>query len=423
MPKLYITPEMQINAFATGRDPKHAAVAVTTGALQRLNKTELQGVLAHELSHVGNRDILVSTVAAILAGIISLVADIFLRSLFFGGMGRGRGRNSEAGEIFFIVAIVLSILAPIGTVLIQLAISRRREALADGSGVLLTRYPEGLISALRKIQADNVPMASAKDSTAHMWIDNPFKGTQTSWWHKLFMTHPPIEESIAALEKMEGARMKYKFSKTVVVALGGSIVHPDGIDTRFLKNFKKFLAPFLKRGTRFVLVLGGGALARRFQEAAGGVANVNDEDKDWIGIHATRLNAHLFRTVFRDVANPVIIDSASKVARLRYPVTIAAGWRPGWSTDYVALQIAADLGARKRSSRGNRSMCMTKDPKYPARKNLRCLAGANMANLFRRNGNPDFMRRWIRWVPRSPSEKVSRRSSWTAATSRISTLS
>ncbi len=208
MPKLYITPELQINAFATGRDPRHAAVAVTAGALQRLNKTELEGVLAHELSHVGNRDILVSTVAAILAGIISLIADVFLRSIFwsggrgFGG-GRGGNNNSEAGEIFFIVAIVLSILAPIGTMLIQLAISRRREALADASGVLLTRYPEGLISALEKIAVDDVPMRSAKDSTAHMWLDNPFKGKGASWWHKLFMTHPPIEERIAALKGME----------------------------------------------------------------------------------------------------------------------------------------------------------------------------------------------------------------------------
>ena len=203
MPKLYITPEMQINAFATGRDPQHAAVAVTQGALQQLNKDELQGVLAHELSHVGNRDILVSTVAAMLAGIISLVADVFLRSLFWGG-GRGRNNNSEAGEIFFIAAIVLSILAPIGTMLIQLAISRRREALADASGVLLTRYPEGLISALKKIAVDDTPMSSAKDSTAHMWLDNPFKGKGTSWWHTLFMTHPPIEQRIAALEAMEG---------------------------------------------------------------------------------------------------------------------------------------------------------------------------------------------------------------------------
>lgn len=197
MPKLYITPELQINAFATGRDPQHAAVAVTAGALQRLNKSELEGVIAHELSHVKNRDILVSTVAAILAGLVSLVADIFLRSIFWGGMGRRR--NDEAGEMFFIFGIILSILAPIGTMLIQLAISRRREVLADASGVLLTRYPEGLISALQKIAADNVPMASAKDSTAHMWLDNPFKGASASWWHRLFMTHPPIEERIKAL--------------------------------------------------------------------------------------------------------------------------------------------------------------------------------------------------------------------------------
>ena len=201
VPKIYITPELQINAFATGRDPQHAALAVTQGALQRLNKTELEGVLAHELSHVGNRDILVSTVAAILAGIVSLAADLFLRSMLFGGLGRGRSRNNEAGEMFFIFGIVLSILAPIGTMLIQLAISRRREALADASGVLLTRYPEGLISALEKIAQDQVPMTCAKDSTAHMWLDNPFKGKQASWWHKLFMTHPPIEERIAALKK------------------------------------------------------------------------------------------------------------------------------------------------------------------------------------------------------------------------------
>jgi heat shock protein HtpX len=202
MPKLYITPEMQINAFATGRDPQHAAVAVTAGALQRLNKDELQGVLAHELSHVGHRDILVSTVAAVLAGIVALIADLFLRSLMFGG-GRGRG-NGEAQEIFFIAAIVLSILAPIGTMLIQLAISRRREALADASGVLLTRYPEGLISALQKIQLDTTPMATAKDSTAHMWIDTPFKGNGASWWHTLFATHPPIEQRIKALQQISG---------------------------------------------------------------------------------------------------------------------------------------------------------------------------------------------------------------------------
>jgi heat shock protein HtpX len=205
MPKLYITPELQINAFATGRDKDHAAVAVTQGSLQRLNKDELQGVIAHELSHVKNRDILVSTVAAIMAGIIALIADVFLRSIFFsGGRGFGGGRNNEAGEVFFIAAIVLSILAPIGTMLIQLAISRRREALADASGVLLTRYPEGLISALQKIAVDDTPMRTAKDSTAHMWLDTPFKGKGTSWWHKLFMTHPPIEDRIRALQQMSG---------------------------------------------------------------------------------------------------------------------------------------------------------------------------------------------------------------------------
>ncbi len=204
MPKLYITPELQINAFATGRDAEHAAVAVTAGALQRLDKDELQGVIAHELSHVKNRDILVSTVAAILAGIIALIADVFLRSLMFGfGGGRGRG-NGEAQEAFFILAIALSILAPIGTMLIQLAISRRREALADASGVLLTRYPEGLISALEKIAGDDTPMRTARDSTAHMWLDTPFKGKGTSWWHTMFMTHPPIEERIKALRDMAG---------------------------------------------------------------------------------------------------------------------------------------------------------------------------------------------------------------------------
>jgi heat shock protein HtpX len=201
VPAIYITPEEQINAFATGRDPQHAAVAVTQGALARLNKTELEGVLAHELSHVGNRDILVSTVAAILAGIIALLADIFLRSLFWGGFGR-RDDENGGNQAFFIFAIILSILAPFGTMLIQLAISRRRESLADASGVLLTRYPEGLISALQKIAKDQTPMVSAKDSTAHLWIDNPFKGDEVSWWHKIFMTHPPIEERIAALKAL-----------------------------------------------------------------------------------------------------------------------------------------------------------------------------------------------------------------------------
>jgi heat shock protein HtpX len=141
----------------------------------------------------------VNTVAAILAGIISLLADMFLRSMFFGG-GRRSNDNNNGANIFFFVGIILAILAPIGTMLIQLAISRRRESLADASGILLTRYPEGLISALQKIEADQTPMRSAKSSTAHMWLDNPFKGKGATWFNKLFMTHPPIQDRIRALQ-------------------------------------------------------------------------------------------------------------------------------------------------------------------------------------------------------------------------------
>lgn len=205
MPRVYIAPGQQINAFATGRDPKHAAVAVTEGALKRLDKTELEGVLAHELSHVGNRDILVSTIAVVLAGIISLLSDFFMRSLFWGSASwriGNRNGDSRGNNIMVLIGIVLSILAPIGVMLIQFAISRKRESLADASGVLLTRYPDGLISALRKIGADQMPLATARDSTAHLWLDNPFKGKSISWWQKMFMTHPPIEERIKALENM-----------------------------------------------------------------------------------------------------------------------------------------------------------------------------------------------------------------------------
>lgn len=204
MPRLYITPEAQINAFATGRNPQHAAIAVTQGALQQLSRTELEGVLAHELSHVGNRDILVGTVAVVLAGIISMLANLFFRSRFL-GMGGRRGnddRGGNAGSILALVGVALMILAPIGATLLKLAISRRRESLADASGVLLTRYPEGLIGALRKIQADQMPMRTATDATAHMWLDNPFKArAKTSFMHRLFLSHPPIEERIRALEQ------------------------------------------------------------------------------------------------------------------------------------------------------------------------------------------------------------------------------
>ena len=201
MPRVYVTPEMQINAFATGRDPAHAAIAVTRGALEKFTKPELEGVLAHELSHVGNRDILVSTVAVILAGVISPLGDFFLRSMFWGGMRRRGSSSDRAGGILMLAGIILSILAPIGAMLIQLAISRRRELLADTSGVLLTRYPDGLISALKKIGADRTPMQTAQSSTAHLWIDTPFKGDRVPFWQKLFMTHPPISERIKALDE------------------------------------------------------------------------------------------------------------------------------------------------------------------------------------------------------------------------------
>lgn len=201
MPKIYVTPERQINAFATGRDPQHAVIAVTQGALERLENEELEGVLAHELSHVGNRDILVSTVAVVLVGVISILSDFFMRMMWFGGM-RSRDDN-RGGGILALLGIIAAIVAPLAALLIQLAISRSRESLADASGALLTRYPEGLANALEKIAADTAPMAVARDSTAHLWIANPFKGKSFSWLHKLFLTHPPIEERIQTLRGMK----------------------------------------------------------------------------------------------------------------------------------------------------------------------------------------------------------------------------
>ncbi|OGY96697.1 MAG: zinc metalloprotease HtpX [Candidatus Liptonbacteria bacterium GWB1_49_6] len=202
-PKIYIIPERALNAFATGRNPEHAVVAVTQGLLEKLDRSELEGVLAHELSHVGNRDILIGTVAVILVGFISLIADMFLRSMMWGGM-RGRDSRDNTGGLFLLIGIALSILAPISATLIRLAISRKRESLADASGALLTRYPEGLASALEKIGADVLPMRAAKNTTSHLWIDDPFPGkARTSWLHKLFMTHPPIAERIAALRGLK----------------------------------------------------------------------------------------------------------------------------------------------------------------------------------------------------------------------------
>jgi len=205
LPKIYLVREQQPNAFATGRNSQHAVVAVTEGLLERLDRSELEGVLAHELSHIGNRDMLLSTVIVVLVGFISIISDMFLRSRFFGGFRSRDSRDSgRAGAILMLVGIALAILAPIAAILMQLAISRKRELLADSSGALLTRYPEGLASALEKISSDQTPMRVANNTTAHLWLDDPFRGEKkTSWLHKLFMTHPPVEERIKALRGME----------------------------------------------------------------------------------------------------------------------------------------------------------------------------------------------------------------------------
>lgn len=200
MPKLYIVEDPSPNAFATGRNPENAVIAIHTGLLQRLNKTELEGVIAHELSHIGNRDILVMTIAVVLSGFISLLADFFLRMSLFGG----RDRDSRVGGLAILVGIVLSILAPIFATLIQLAVSRRREFLADASGALLTRYPEGLASALEKISSSRVPSTTAHQATAHLYISEPFgmKGIGSKL-AGLFATHPPAEERIRILREMD----------------------------------------------------------------------------------------------------------------------------------------------------------------------------------------------------------------------------
>ncbi len=204
MPKFYVVEDLALNAFATGRNATHAAVAVTRGLLERMDRSELEGILAHELSHIGNRDMLVSTIAVVLVGIISILSDIFMRSLWF----RGRDNEREGGghAIFFLIGIVLAILSPLVATLIRLAVSRRREFLADTSGMLLTRYPDGLISALKKLAHDDRPLRTATNATAHLFLDNPFgadreTGKKTPWLVKIFSTHPPIGERIMALEQ------------------------------------------------------------------------------------------------------------------------------------------------------------------------------------------------------------------------------
>jgi len=200
VPKIYILNEAQPNAFAAGRDPQHAIIAITTGLISRLEKIELEGVIAHELSHIGNRDALLQTVVVVLVGVISLLTNFFFRISYFGGR---RNDREGAGNIMMIFAIVLLILAPIVATLIRLAISRKREFLADASGALLTRYPEGLARALLKISSDSNPLRVANNSTAHLFIASPFRGEQAkNWLSSLFMTHPPIEERVKALRDL-----------------------------------------------------------------------------------------------------------------------------------------------------------------------------------------------------------------------------
>ena len=200
MPRIYVINDPSPNAFATGRNKEHAVVAVTAGLLQILDKSELEGVIAHELSHIGNRDILLSTVVVVLVGFISILANIFMR----GGLIGGKNRGNKEGGIFMIIGIIFIILSPIVATLIQLAISRKREFLADASGTLMTRYPDGLASALQKISNANIPMKNPNTATAHLYISNPFglseqAGSVGKEVLKLFSTHPPVEERISAL--------------------------------------------------------------------------------------------------------------------------------------------------------------------------------------------------------------------------------
>lgn len=195
MPRVYVIEDKAPNAFATGRDPEHSAIAVSTGLLAILEKNELEGVIAHEISHIGNRDILVMTVVVVLVGFLALVSDLFLRSMFF---GRGSNDDNGKGGVLMIIGIVLLILSPIIGALIQMAVSRKREYLADASGALLTRYPEGLASALEKISGHGGKMKNASNATAHLFIANPFGKAK-----QLFSTHPPVGERIKRLRETD----------------------------------------------------------------------------------------------------------------------------------------------------------------------------------------------------------------------------
>lgn len=203
MPRVYIINDSAPNAFATGRDPKHAAIALTTGIIDKLNNEELEGVIAHEMSHVGNYDTRLMTIVVVLVGLVTLLADFMIRMSFFGA---GDRRDSgQIGLIVFIAGFVLLLLSPLFAMLIQMAISRKREYVADADGALLTRYPDGLASALEKIEKDQEPLEVANKATAHLYIANPFKGRKKdgqSWFAGLFNTHPPIADRVKALRQM-----------------------------------------------------------------------------------------------------------------------------------------------------------------------------------------------------------------------------
>lgn len=204
IPRLYVINDSATNAFATGRDPQHAVICATTGLLEKLDRTELEGVIAHEMSHIKNYDIRLMSVVAVLVGTIALLADWFLRGQRWGVKDNDREGRGSQGAIMFILAIIMSILAPLIAQLIQLAISRRREYLADASSAMITKYPKGLISALKKLEADKDPLEAANRATAHLYIVNPFKGRQMiGKLANLFNTHPPIEGRIKALEGKE----------------------------------------------------------------------------------------------------------------------------------------------------------------------------------------------------------------------------
>jgi heat shock protein HtpX len=207
MPRIYLIPTDTPNAFATGRNPEHSSIAVTRGLLDMMNRVELEGVVAHELSHVRDRDILVGTVVATLVGTVVLISEFFLRWFWWGGMGGRRGDDRSGGgleAIFFVIGLVLLILAPIVGQIIKFAVSRRREYLADAEGAMLTRYPPGLAAALRKVAASDHAMRSANNATAHLWLDQPSRvpGEKMSSLEKLFSTHPPIQDRIRILEEM-----------------------------------------------------------------------------------------------------------------------------------------------------------------------------------------------------------------------------